>query len=153
MMFFSKKDGHYCKILLKLGILFALPVITMKTNSYNDSRKDRRPESRVLLNHYYSVEFRLKDTGNVYQFKLRDMSSKGLGILVNKDSAVLKHLKVEDTLDMHYIPPESAGNSESLKTKIAHITEKEDEPFKGHFIIGLSITERERLKDSSPSDA
>jgi len=123
----------------------------MKTNSDNDSRQDRRPESRTLLNLYYSVEFRLEETGNVYQFKLRDMSSKGLGILVNKDSAVLKHLKVGDTLDMHYIPPESAGTSESLKTKIAHITEKEEEPFKGHFIIGLSITGRERLKDSSPS--
>ncbi len=126
-------------------------MIIMKTNSYNDSHPDRRPESRTLLNIYYSVEFRLEETGNVYQFKLRDMSSKGLGILVNKDSAVLKHLKVGDTLDMHYIPPESAGTSESLKTKIAHITEKEDEPFKGHFIIGLSITERERLKDSTPS--
>ena len=100
----------------------------MKTNSYNDSREDRRPESRTLLNRYYSVEFRLEDTGNVYQFKLRDMSSKGLGILVNKDSAVLKYLKVGDTLDMHYIPPESAGTSESLKTKIAHITKKEEEP-------------------------
>lgn len=123
----------------------------MKTNSDNDSRQDRRPESRTLLDLYYSVEFRLEETGNVYQFKLRDMSSKGLGILVNKDSAVLKHLKVGNTLDMHYIPPESAGTSESLKTKIAHITEKEDEPFRGHFIIGLCITERERLKDSSPS--
>ena len=117
----------------------------MKTTSYNDTQQDRRPESRTLLDLYYSVEFRLEETGNVYQFKLRDISSKGLGILVNKDSAVLKYLKVGDTLDMHYIPPESAGTSESLKTKIAHITEKDDEPFKGHFVIGLSITERESL--------
>ena len=122
----------------------------MKTNSYNDSRKDRRPEARTLLNRYYSVEFRLEDTGNVYQFKLRDMSSKGLGILVNKDSAVLKHLKVGDTVDMKYIPPESAGSSESLKTQIAHITQKDEEPFKGHFLIGLLITER-ALIDPLPS--
>ena len=114
----------------------------MKTNSYDNSSQDRRPESRTILDRYYSVEFRLKDTGNVYQFKLRDMSSKGLGILVNKDSAVLKHLKVRDTLDMKYIPPESAGASESLKTQIAHITQKNEEPFKGHFLIGLLITER-----------
>jgi hypothetical protein len=114
----------------------------MKTNSHNKSSPDRRPESRTILDRYYSVEFQLKDTGNVYQFKLRDISSKGLGILVNKDSAVLEHLKVGDTLDMKYIPPESAGSSESLKTKIAHITQKDEEPFKGHFIIGLSILER-----------
>ena len=117
----------------------------MKTNSYKNNSPDRRPEPRTILDRYYSVEFQLKDTGNVYQFKLRDMSSKGLGILVNKDSAVLKHLKVEDTVDMKYIPPESAGVSESLKTQIAHITQKDEEPFKGHYIIGLIITERKIL--------
>lgn len=122
----------------------------MKTKSYDNSSPDRRPESRTILDRYYSVEFQLQDTGNVYQFKLRDMSSKGLGILVNKDSAVLKHLKVGDTLDMKYIPPESAGLSESLKTQIAHITQKDNEPFKGHFVIGLLITEREILDPSPP---
>ena len=122
----------------------------MKTNSYNNSSVDRRPESRTMLDRYYSVEFQLQGTGNVYQFKLRDMSAKGLGILVNKDSAVLKHIKVGDTVDMKYIPPESAGSSESLKTQIAHITQKDEEPFKGHFLIGLLITEREII-DPLPS--
>jgi hypothetical protein len=122
----------------------------MKTNSYNNDSPDRRPESRTILDRYYSVEFQLQDTGNVYQFKLRDMSTKGLGILVNKDSAVLEHLEVGDTLYMKYFPPESAGLSESLKTKIAHITQKNEEPFKGHFVIGLLITEREFV-DPSPS--
>ena len=122
----------------------------MKMNSYNDSSPDRRPESRIILDRYYSVEFQLQETGNVYQFKLRDMSPKGLGILVNKESAVLNHLKVGDTVDMKYIPPESAGLSESLKTQIVHITQKVEEPFKGHFLIGLLITEREII-DPSPS--
>jgi len=122
----------------------------MKTNSYNNSSDDRRPESRTILDRYYSVEFQLQETGNVYQFKLRDMSSKGLGILVNKDSAVLKHLKVGDTVNMKYIPPESAGSSESLKTQIAHITQKDEEPFKGHFLLGLLIKEREVI-DPLPS--
>ena len=122
----------------------------MKTNSFNNSSPDRRPESRTILDRYYSVEFRLHDTGNVYQFKLRDMSSKGLGILVNKDSAVLKHVKVGDTVDMKYIPPESAGLSESLKTQIAHITQKDEDPFKGHFLVGLLITER-GIVDPLPS--
>ena len=122
----------------------------MKTNSSKNNLVDRRPESRTILDRYYSVEFQLQDTGNVYKFKLRDMSSKGLGILVNKDSAVLRHLKVGDSLNMKYIPPESAGASESLKTNIAHITQKDEEPFKGHFLIGLLITEREII-DPLPS--
>ncbi len=123
----------------------------MKTSSYNNSLKDRRPESRIILDRYYSVEFRLQETGNVYQFKLRDMSSKGLGILVNKDSAVLKHLKVGDTVDMKYIPPELAGSFESLKTQIAHITQKDEDPFKGHFLLGLLITARENIDPLPPT--
>jgi hypothetical protein len=125
----------------------------MKTNSHKNNLTDRRPESRTILDRYYSVEFQLQDTGNVYQFKLRDMSSKGLGILVSKESAVLKHLKVGNTLDMKYIPPESAGVSESLKTQIAHITQKNDEPFKGHFIIGLLIMERKILDPLPPTQS
>ena len=123
----------------------------MKTSSYNNSLNDRRPESRIILDRYYSVEFRLQETGNVYQFKLRDMSSKGLGILVNKDSAVLKHLKVGDTVDMKYIPPELAGSFESLKTQIAHITQKDEDPFKGHFRLGLLITARENIDPLPPT--
>ena len=123
----------------------------MKTNSFNNSEPDRRLETRTILDRYYSVEFRLEETGNVYQFKLRDMSSKGLGILVNKGSAVLKHLKVGNTLNMKYIPPESAGFSESLKTQIAHITQKDEWPFKGHFIVGFFITERTPIDHSLPS--
>ncbi|MFO7553905.1 MAG: hypothetical protein R6W88_01760 [Desulfobacterales bacterium] len=123
----------------------------MKTNSFNNSEPDRRLETRTILDRYYSVEFQLEETGNVYQFKLRDMSSNGLGILVNKGSAVLKHLKVGDTLNMKYIPPESVGLSESLKTQIAHITHKDEGPFKGHFIIGFFIIERATIDHPLPS--
>jgi len=123
----------------------------MKTNPFNNSEPDRRLETRTILDRYYSVEFQLEETGNVYQFKLRDMSSKGLGILVNEGSAVLKHLKVGDTLNMKYIPPESVGPSESLKTQIAHITHKDEDPFKGHYIIGLFIIERAPINNSLPS--
>ncbi|MBW2491081.1 MAG: hypothetical protein JRE65_08035 [Deltaproteobacteria bacterium] len=56
-------------------------------------------------------------------------------------------------MDMKYIPPESAGLSESLKTQIAHITQKDEEPFKGHFIIGLLITERAIIDSSASTPA
>lgn len=115
----------------------------MKNNSIDDRFPKRRSESRTLLDQYYSIEFRLKDAASTYQFKLREISEKGLGILVNRNSAVLQYLKVGDTLDMKYIPPESAGVSQSLKTQIKHITKKEREPFKGHFLIGLSIIEKQ----------
>ena len=117
----------------------------MKKNSVNDNARERRYETRTVLDQYYSVEFRLSDIASTYQFKLRDISSKGLGILIPKESEVLKYLKEGDTLDMKYLPPESAGLSESLKTQIVHITQKDQDPFKGHFLKGLSIIEKDDL--------
>jgi hypothetical protein len=117
----------------------------MKKNTFKNNSREKRSDPRIILDRYYSVEFRLKETASVYQFKLRDLSSKGLGILVNKNSAVLEYLKAGDTLDMKYVPPESAGLSESLKTQIIHITQKDEDPFKGHFLIGILIIERQAV--------
>ncbi|MBW2155962.1 MAG: hypothetical protein JRG87_04805 [Deltaproteobacteria bacterium] len=117
----------------------------MNKNSVSDNSQERRYETRTVLDQYYSVEFRLKEIASTYQFKLRDISSKGMGVLVHKGSEVLKYLKVGDTLDMKYLPPESAGRSQSLKTQIAHITQKDQDPFKGHFLMGLLIIEKQDL--------
>lgn len=107
-----------------------------------DSIEEKRSEPRIILDQYYSVEFSLPGTGNIYKFKLRDLSSSGLCILVNETSAVTKHLKVEDTLDMTFHPPKPSTPVESLKTKIMHITKSEQAPFKGHYLVGLAIIEK-----------
>ncbi|MBW2574678.1 MAG: hypothetical protein JRC89_10635 [Deltaproteobacteria bacterium] len=121
----------------------------MKKNTSTDNPEEKRSELRTVLNRFYSVEFKLKGTGNLYQFKLRDISSKGQGILVNEDSAVLQHLKVKDMLGMKYYPPEASSPSEFLKTQVIHISKKEDEPFKGHFLIGLSIIEKQPIENKA----
>jgi hypothetical protein len=108
----------------------------MQENTPTDSREEKRSESRTILDRYYSVEFKLKETGSLYHFKLRDLSSNGLGILVNEDSAVLEHLTVNEILKMKYYPPEASSSADFLKTKIKHITKKEQGSFKGHFLIG-----------------
>ena len=107
-----------------------------------DNIEEKRSEPRTIVDQYYSVEFLLKETGNIYKFKLRDLSSRGLCILVNESSAVLKHLKAGETLDMQYHPPEPSSPAESLKTQIRHITKNEEAQFKGHFLIGLYIIEK-----------
>ena len=114
----------------------------MNNNTRIDKTYDKRSEPRTILDQYYSVEFLLEETGNTYQFKLRDLSPKGLCIVVNESSAVLKYVKLGEILDMKFHPPEAAGRAESLKTRIRHITKNDHEPFKGHFFIGLSIIEK-----------
>ena len=123
----------------------------MKENTTTVRPEEKRAELRKVLNRYYSVEFKLKETGTLYHFKLRDLSSNSLGILVNEDSAVMEHLKVNDILEMKYYPPEASSSAEILKTKIIHITKKDGESFKGHFLIGLSIIEKQTLDDNTSS--
>ena len=120
----------------------------MKENTNTVKSEEKRAEIRKVLNRYYSVEFQLKETGTLYHFKLRDIASNSLGILVNEDSAVLEYLKVNDTLKMKYYPPDASGSAEFLKTQIIHITKKDGESFKGHFLIGLSILEKQTLDDN-----
>jgi len=106
-------------------------------------QKERRSHERTLPDRFYSVEFLLKATGNVYQFKLRDMSSQGLGILVREDSEVLQYLKMGQELDMQYNPPRGTEPPEIFKTLIRHITSKARGAPDGHVVIGLEIIARQ----------
>ena len=123
----------------------------MKKKAVIDKHEEKRSEPRTVLDKYYSVEFKLPVTGQIYHFKLRDISSKGLSILVNEDSAVLEHLKTGDILDMKYYFPDAASPSEILKTRVIHITKRQQEPFKGHFLIGLSIIAKQNLDNNTGS--
>lgn len=106
------------------------------------NQQEKRAETRELLDRFYSVEFLIKETGEVYQFKLRDISAQGLGILMREDSLVLQYLKVGDTLDVKYNPPRSSGPAVIFKTQIRHIAKKEQGAPKRHFVIGLEIIAR-----------
>ncbi len=109
-------------------------------------QKERRDQDRTLPDRFYSVDFLLKETGNVHQFKLRDMSLQGLGILVMEDSEVLQYLEVGQELDMQYNPPRGAGPAEIFKTRIRHITQKAQGAPDGHFVIGLEIIARQTVE-------
>ncbi len=111
----------------------------MKENTDRSNLDEKRSEPRTILDKYYSVQFMLNDVSPNYVFKLRDISSKGLCILVKEDSAVLKHLKAGDILTMEYKPPELTGSSKILKTQIGHISKSKEGRFTGHYLIGLSI--------------
>jgi hypothetical protein len=102
----------------------------------------KRSEPRKVLTDYYSVEFAVSRELPIHQFRVRDMSPWGLGILVNETSAALKHLNEGDVLEMKYNPVNASGSAEHLKTRIEHITRLDQGPFKGHYLVGLLILER-----------
>ncbi len=102
---------------------------------------DRRSENRDLVDQYYSVQFSKPGLEAVYQFKIRNISSKGICILIREDSNVLKHLQVGDILDMQFHPLEKTDPVKYSKTEIKHITKDDQGRFKGHYLVGLKKLE------------
>ncbi len=111
----------------------------MDTDQSSDNTPERRSENREAAERYYSVQFTTQGLSSHYQFKLWNISSKGMCILVKEDSAVLNHISVGDTLEMTYYLADTQGLHENLKTQIKHITKNDNGRFEGHFMVGLAI--------------
>jgi len=87
------------------------------------------------------VEIPVKGLPYTYQFKIWDRSSKGICVVVKKDSEFLKYLRVGDIFDMKYYGEDPREPAEYLKTVVRHVTKDEEGRFKGHYLIGISILE------------
>jgi len=103
------------------------------------SSVDRRSEERTLVDRFFSVEFSKTGLDAIYQFKIWNISSKGICILVKEDSVLMGHLKVGDVLEMKYYPSDESGPVQQSRTEITHITRDAEGRFKGHFLVGLAI--------------
>jgi len=102
---------------------------------------ERRSQPRSITDQYHSVEFSIKKSIFVYQFKIWDTSSKGICVLVKEDSDLLNQLKVGDILDLKYYRSDPLKSAELLKTEISYITKDDTGRFKGLYLVGLSILE------------
>jgi hypothetical protein len=100
---------------------------------------EKRSEPRSTIDQYYSVEFSIRGCPFTYQFKIWNMSRKGICVLVKEDSELLNYLKVGDILSLKYYTTDTSRPIEFLKTEIRHITKDEAGHFKGLFLVGLSI--------------
>jgi hypothetical protein len=94
----------------------------MQNNFGKNGCIERRSEPRKMMDKYFRVEFSKSGLTHFYNFKLRDISSKGMCILVKEGSDVLKSLKVGDILDMKYYTEEHSSQPNQLKTKIKYIS-------------------------------
>ncbi len=118
-----------------LRLVSTLEIIEEKAATKNFA--GNKDESRTILDKYYSVQFSLSKMDPTYLFKLRDISSNGLCILVKQDSTVFRQLNEGDILDMEYNPTRSSGPTKLLKTQIT--SKNSYDRFKGHSLIELTI--------------
>ena len=100
---------------------------------------------------YYSVEFPVKGFDFQYQFKIRRVGSRPMCILVREDSNILKKLKVGNIMTMRYLPIDGACPCESFETAITDITKNGEGRFKGHYLVGLKITDVLSFVSREPS--
>ncbi|MBW1692928.1 MAG: hypothetical protein JRJ41_01965 [Deltaproteobacteria bacterium] len=115
----------------------------MKENTAINNPTANRPESVNFLDKYFSVQFSINSMEPTYLFKLRSNSLNGLFILVREDSAVLKHLKMGDIVNMRYNTLESSNSTKSLKTLIRDISKNPQRSFMEHFLVGLYIIDEQ----------
>ena len=95
------------------------------------------------MDQFYSVEFSIRGLDAPYQFKIWDMFSSCMCILVKEYSDILPRLKVGDTWNMKYYSTGSGYRPECLKTVIRHIIKNDQGRFKGHYLVGLEILEKQ----------
>jgi hypothetical protein len=103
------------------------------------TRMENRANSRAVIDRYHSIELSVGDLETSYQFKIRDLSPEGLGILIREDSALINHIKVGTVLHVKYRPVESKAPVETKKTEIKHITKNDTGAYGGHYTVGLTV--------------
>ena len=102
---------------------------------------EKRSEQRRKADQYYSAEFLVEGMEVLYQFKIWDVASSSLSVLVNEHSQILPRIKVGDTLNVKYYSSGSGYPSDYQRTAIRHITRNDEGRLKGHFLVGLEILE------------
>ena len=90
---------------------------------------------------YQRVEFSVDGLPAEYQFKIRNMDSMPMCIVITENSSVLPRLKVGHRLKMKYYSADSVYQIDLKETAISEITKDKRERFKGSSLVGLEILE------------
>ena len=77
----------------------------------------------------------------IHQLKLRDTSRHGACLLIKKD-AIIKHLAIDQTLNILFHSAERSNPTGEFKIMVRHITEGKPGRFDGHYLVGVKIIGR-----------
>lgn len=102
---------------------------------------ERRSGQRKIADHKYSAIVRISGVP-IYQLKLKDISQSGTCLLVKENSAILRHLKIGQELEMRYHYRNGPKSGVPYMFEIRHVTKAEQGRFKGHFFIGTRIVSK-----------
>lgn len=112
-----------------------------KNNEQPGMPFERRTTPRSTRLRNYRIEIKLVGEP-VYQFRVRDVSLKGAGILVKDDSAFLAMIEVGQVLEVNFISPRGSEPAGYFRAEIKHISNLKQSRYQGHRLIGISILEK-----------
>jgi len=111
----------------------------MKEYAVANKLVERRSGPRKKVAQYYSVEIPIDELGIVYQFKIWNIDSTCMFVLVKENSCILTWLKVGDKLNMKYYSTDLFYPFKYLDTEIRNITKQDQGRLKGHYLVGFEI--------------
>lgn len=101
---------------------------------------------------HFRAEIKISSDDLGYQFKLRQIDDHQGCFFVNKNSSILNLLEVGSVLEMKYWTADKSRRVKYVSAEINNIAEQNQEPFKGHYKVKLSILKTKRLKLVNPLD-
>ena len=112
-----------------------MPDETSKPSQHREERK--KPRSTNLSNPMAEIIL----PGNpIHQLKIRDISDDGAGVVVRPDSHLLKLIEIGQEVNVKLVlPRDYRGPSGSFRSRVIHVTEIQDGPYKDHLVIGVSF--------------
>ena len=113
-----------------------------ESESSKPSTRERRKDSRHPAQPEYMVGFVI--IGHpVYQLKLQDLSTQGLGAIVRSDSQLLSLIEVGQQVKLRLLSiSEPTDFQGTYQANIVHITESKNGPFRGHLIVGIQLLQK-----------
>lgn len=116
----------------------------MTDNFKNNLKKDARSDPRISASEGASISFKPPGSDWEYQIRLRDFSAGGVGLLVNKDSDLLKYIRKGDIFSVNYHEEADPMTVQSKTVEVRHISFPANGMPENHLIVGLSFCEKER---------
>jgi hypothetical protein len=89
---------------------------------------------------YRSVEFSIEGLEYLHQFPIWNSEPTSMFVLIREDSEVVGRLKVGDVMKMKYYTDDNVCPTKYMDTEIRHITKDDEGRFRGHYLVGLSIS-------------
>ena len=104
---------------------------------------EKKPEEGMgpAFEKYSSVEFSIQGLEYLHQFPIWNSEPASMFVLVKEDSEIVGRLKVGDVVKMKYYTDNTVCPTKFVDTEIRHITKDDEGRFKGHYRVGLGVSE------------